>query len=336
MKQLGNSTIDWEKIEPHEFESIIAGCFSKLGYSVYQTRLGPDGGVDVIADKFDDGTRSWLRFVIQVKRYKSPVAVTKVRELNGILEDFEAVKGILIGTKGFTQKAVDFEKKHASRLSLWGEEELLKLLKAANLLDSEGMLRKVDDPNIKVNRRNLICIVLRESRPKALKAEHILESLRSHHKVLVPERTIKQDLIELAEAGDIVELEPNVFCARVLDVEVENICGNLMKEIPEWDVHFDEGDISDHINKRYGIPALYVQEYMQDSIGEIIKALKAKGILSQIGDRYFTAKGLERFRNERLTKKQMRTNLIEFFKIGDSDLEKPISSFCQMNKPSPF
>lgn len=324
---------DWSKIDPHEFESIIASCFSKLGYSIFQTKCSVDGGVDVIADKFDEATRSWLRFVIQVKRYSSPINVEKVRELNGVLDDFNAVKGILIGTSGFTKASKEFEKNHSSRVALWNENSLLKLLKAADLLDPEGALRKVDDPNLKSNRRSLICIVLRENRPTPLNAEAISESLRNRHKVVVPERTIKEDLTELSEHGDIIELEGGLYTARVLDVELKDICDHLAKEVPSWDFHFDERDLIDYVAKRFRIPLAYVQGYMQDTITDMMSLMKRQGILCEIGNRYFTEKGLESFRNIRLSKEQMRTNLLEFLKLSERDMKKPITKIVEMNKP---
>lgn len=328
--------IEWSKIDPHELEFLIGECFSKLGYSIVQTKLTVDGGVDVIADKFDEVTRTWLRFVIQVKRHKAPIGVSKVRELNGILNDFKAVKGILIGVAGFTKAAKDFERAHLEQVSLWDARALLKLLEAANLIDSEGNFRKTTDPNLKSNRWNFICMMLRESRPNLMNSAEITEALRRRHRVTVPVNIIESDLIELAERGDIIELEDGLYHARMLEAEVEEICAAVAKEIQKWDFHFDKGDVAEYVAKSYKISLTYVLRFMRDNLIEIINKLKRDGLLFQIDVRYFTERGLENFRNIRLSKKEMKENLIEFFGISNKDWEKPITSIIAVNKPITF
>lgn len=324
--------IKWSEIDPHELEFFVSECFSKLGYSVIQTKLTVDGGVDVIADKFDEATRSWLRFVIQVKRHDAPIGVGKVRELNGVLDDFKAVKGILIGTGGFTRSAKDFERDHIERVSLWDASALVKLLRAANLIDPEGNIRKPTDPNLKSNRRNSICMMLQESRPACMNSEEIAEMLRKHHRVTVPIKVIEVDLAELSERGDVIELKEGLYHARILEAEIQEICTQLRKGIFRWDFHFSESDISDYVAKNYKISCEYVQRFMQDSLGEILNSLKKSGLLYQFGDRYLTEQGLENFRNIRLSKNEMRKNLVEFFGFTDKDLKKPISSLITVNE----
>lgn len=325
--------IRWSEIDPHELEFLIAECFSRLGYMIVQTKLTVDGGVDVIADRFDEVTRSWIRFVIQVKRHSKSIGVGKVRELNGVLDDFKAVKGILIATGGFSKGAKDFERSHIERISLWGARSLMKLLRNADLIDSEGNLRKPSDPNLKSNRWTLICMTLRAARARnTMNPEEVVEALRRQHKVTVPINVIEGDLAELSERGDVIRFGDGQYYARILEAEIEDICSKLAKEIPQWDFHFDEDDLADYVVKNYKISPQYVEEYMHDNLSGILNELKRIGLLIPVGNRYFTEQGLENFRKIRQTKKQMRENLIDFLGISDDDMERTVASLFTMNQ----
>jgi restriction system protein len=88
--------IDWRK-----WEEIIAGAYTREGYTVTLTPRSGDDGRDVIAEK--DGV-GCIRIVDQVKRYAPGhlVSADDVRSMLGVLEaDQNVSKGIVTTTSDF-------------------------------------------------------------------------------------------------------------------------------------------------------------------------------------------------------------------------------------------
>ena len=106
------------KIDPREFEEVIASIFSRQGFSVELTKKTRDGGRDVIAIRSDLGIRS--KFIIECKRYSAtnPITVELVRNLYGVQMQEGANKSILATTSYFTRDARHFAS--AKNTTEWG------------------------------------------------------------------------------------------------------------------------------------------------------------------------------------------------------------------------
>ncbi|MCT4477723.1 restriction endonuclease [Peribacillus frigoritolerans] len=89
------AAMPWENFE-HLVRELFAFYFSKIGCEVKVTKASRDGGIDAIA--FDPDPIRGGKFIIQAKKNNHVVPISAVRELNGIMADEGAVKGILVTT----------------------------------------------------------------------------------------------------------------------------------------------------------------------------------------------------------------------------------------------
>jgi HJR/Mrr/RecB family endonuclease len=107
-----------------ELEGLIALLLQAMGYSVNGAPTGADRGADFIAR--DDSSIVPGAIVIEVKRYRKPVATNIVRQTLGIMHSVGASRGLIIAIGGFTRAAIE----EASRASirLIGGRELAELL----------------------------------------------------------------------------------------------------------------------------------------------------------------------------------------------------------------
>jgi restriction system protein len=86
-----------------EFEILMLEWFRKQGFTVQDTDLGPDGGVDIVLRK--DG-RTYL---VQCKHWRAyKVGVTVVRELRGVMASEGAAGGFVVTSGIFTDEARRF------------------------------------------------------------------------------------------------------------------------------------------------------------------------------------------------------------------------------------
>ncbi|MEV8044775.1 restriction endonuclease [Streptomyces griseoluteus] len=90
---------DLYDMDPIEFESLVADLFRAMGMQAVTTQRSNDGGVDV--DALDPTPIRGGKIVVQVKRYRSTVPPTAVRDLYGTVQDVGANKGVLVTTAGF-------------------------------------------------------------------------------------------------------------------------------------------------------------------------------------------------------------------------------------------
>lgn len=116
------------EMDPFAFEHLIKRLLEALGYEeVAVTARAGDKGVDVIA-RIDMGITS-VREVIQVKRQKANVARSVLDALRGVLHRFDAMRGTIITTGGFTKGTKDASlERGAPPVTLIDGERLLDLL----------------------------------------------------------------------------------------------------------------------------------------------------------------------------------------------------------------
>jgi len=102
-----------------------------MGFSVEQTALSGDGGIDVIAYSNQPVFKG--KYLIQCKNWNNVVGQPEVRDLFGVVMSEHANKGILITTSHFTEQAVQFADK--KNIELIGHDVLIKLLSDYGLLE---------------------------------------------------------------------------------------------------------------------------------------------------------------------------------------------------------
>ena len=101
------AAMPWE-----DFEQLVAQLFewevAKVGVEVRVTRASRDRGVDAVL--FDPDPLRGGKFVLQAKRYTSPVDVAAVRDLYGTVVNEGANRGILITTSSYGPDSYAFAK----------------------------------------------------------------------------------------------------------------------------------------------------------------------------------------------------------------------------------
>lgn len=103
-----------QKIDPYEFEKLLAQLFRKMGYIVEETQLSHDRGIDLIIRIAHFGlSHTWI---VQAKRYSEPVGVKAIREYSS-LRYRDRVDGVIIATtSNFTREAQEEAVEHNVKL----------------------------------------------------------------------------------------------------------------------------------------------------------------------------------------------------------------------------
>ncbi|MEU4980442.1 restriction endonuclease [Streptomyces sp. NPDC021969] len=115
---------DLYEMDPIAFEGLVAELFEAMGMRAVTTQRSNDGGVDVHA--LDPTPIRGGQIVVQVKRYRSTVPPTAVRDLYGTVQDAGANKGVLVTTSGFGPGSHTFA--NGKPLELISGAELVDLL----------------------------------------------------------------------------------------------------------------------------------------------------------------------------------------------------------------
>lgn len=120
----GDEEPDLFAMDPIAFESLVADLFRAMGMQAVTTQRSNDGGVDV--DATDPTPIRGGKIVVQVKRYRSTVPPTAVRDLYGTVQDRGANKGVLVTTSAFGPGSHTFAR--GKPLELISGAELVDLL----------------------------------------------------------------------------------------------------------------------------------------------------------------------------------------------------------------
>lgn len=113
--------VQWKR-----FEDLLGEAYRRQGYRVEETLGGgADGGVDLVLRK------EGRTVLVQCKRHKSPIGVTVVRELYGVLIDRRAAGAKLVATTNFTPDAVAFAA--GKPIELIGSTALLELIRGVQV-----------------------------------------------------------------------------------------------------------------------------------------------------------------------------------------------------------
>ena len=112
------------KFKGHDLARLVEAVIQAQGYVTKRSEPGPDGGVDILAGAGPMGFDR-PRICIQVKFSSSPVDVTVLRSLQGIVQTFKADQGLLVSWSGFNRKVLEEFRWSFFTVRLWDSSALL-------------------------------------------------------------------------------------------------------------------------------------------------------------------------------------------------------------------
>ncbi len=115
---------------------MVEKLVQKMGFTTEERKLAADGGIDILATSYVPIFEG--KYVIQCKRWASPIGEPVLRDLYGVVLSKNANKGILITNSTFTEEAVEFARNKP--LELIDGDKLQDLLQKHEILASEKSL----------------------------------------------------------------------------------------------------------------------------------------------------------------------------------------------------
>ena len=114
-----------QKFAGHELANLVAEVLNAEGFLTRVSPPGRDGGVDILAGAGPMGFDS-PRLCVQVKSGQSPIDVMVLRELQGILQTYQAEQGLLVSWGGFKTSVTKEAKQSFFNIRLWDSGQLLE------------------------------------------------------------------------------------------------------------------------------------------------------------------------------------------------------------------
>jgi restriction system protein len=111
----------------HALARLVGEILVAQGYKVEVSSPGPDGGVDIIAGTGPMGFDS-PRLAVQVKSGASPVDVSVLRELQGVMPRFGATHGLIVSWGGFKDSVIREARQLYFQIRLWDAGDLVTAL----------------------------------------------------------------------------------------------------------------------------------------------------------------------------------------------------------------
>jgi restriction system protein len=111
----------------HDLSRLVDEILQVQGYRTELSAPGPDGGVDIIGGKGAMGFEA-PRLVVQVKSSESPVDVRVLRELQGVMRNFGADRGLLVSWGGFKSSVYVEARQLFFEIRLWDADDLIEAL----------------------------------------------------------------------------------------------------------------------------------------------------------------------------------------------------------------
>ena len=132
----------WELLQALEwraFERLVEGYFRARGFEARRSRVGADGGVDIILRRA--GSEKPFAYVQCKAWHAYVVGIKPVRELFGVMAADGVAKGYFVGTGTFTADALAFATGRPLRLVTGAE--LLEKLNALDPAVREALFEEV-------------------------------------------------------------------------------------------------------------------------------------------------------------------------------------------------
>lgn len=115
------------KFKGHDLARLVGEILRAQGYKVWVAPPGADGGVDILAGSGPMGFES-PKIAVQVKSQDSPIDVTVLRELQGVMSGFGADQALLVAWGGF-KSSVDKEARQLFfQIRLWDAGDVVQQL----------------------------------------------------------------------------------------------------------------------------------------------------------------------------------------------------------------
>lgn len=118
------SVQDLLNLSPREFEEMVADLYRAQGHSAKRTGAQGDHGVDVVV-RASNGEK----WVVQCKRWRTPVGEPAVRDFYGVMQHEKADQGAIVAVRGFTPQAREWAR--GKPITLYDGDEFLKAWKRA-------------------------------------------------------------------------------------------------------------------------------------------------------------------------------------------------------------
>lgn len=109
----------------HELARLVGAVLEAQGLFVQVSPPGPDGGVDILAGEGGMGFDG-VALAVQVKSGGVVVDAPTLRELQGVIGNFGATRGLMVSWGGFTKNARTEARRLFFQLRLWDADDLIR------------------------------------------------------------------------------------------------------------------------------------------------------------------------------------------------------------------
>jgi len=116
-----------QRFKGHDLSRLVDEILQVQGYRTELSPAGPDGGVDIIAGKGPMGFEA-PRLVVQVKSSDAPADVRVLRELQGVMKNFGADRGLFVSWGGFKSSVYQEARTLFFEIRLWDADDLIEAL----------------------------------------------------------------------------------------------------------------------------------------------------------------------------------------------------------------
>jgi restriction system protein len=112
------------KFVGHNLARLVEAILKAQGYVTTRSEPGKDGGIDILAGSGPLGFNE-PRICAQIKSSSSPIDVSVLRELRGVMQRVGANEGLLVSWGGFTKDTIQEARNVFFTMRLWDQGSLL-------------------------------------------------------------------------------------------------------------------------------------------------------------------------------------------------------------------
>ena len=111
----------------HKLATLVGALLETEGYKVVVSPPGADGGVEILAGKGPLGFDA-PRLVVQVKSQDASVDVSVLRELQGVMRQYNADQGLLVAWGGVTKALAREAQRLFFEIRIWDSGDIIRTL----------------------------------------------------------------------------------------------------------------------------------------------------------------------------------------------------------------
>jgi restriction system protein len=109
----------------HRLSDLIEAILQVQGYKTEKASPGPDGGVDIIAGRGPMGFDP-PHLCVQVKATSDPQDIRVVRELKGVMKEYNADQGLFVSWSGFRRTVTAEKRRQFFQIRLWDAGDVVE------------------------------------------------------------------------------------------------------------------------------------------------------------------------------------------------------------------